>query len=83
MVRGTFVIQHDGGQMTMKVGDFNWMPAQMIHQAWSGSEETIVFVLLDGPWEISTYLVFNGDVPGARDDAESEDSGVTRQPTSC
>src|SRR5207249_778012 len=33
VVRGTFVIQHEGGEkMTMSVGDFNSMPKRMIHQ---------------------------------------------------
>ena len=54
VVRGTFVIQHDGGEkQAMKVGDFNWMPKRMIHQAWSGDEETIVFVSLDGAWDVT------------------------------
>jgi CubicO group peptidase (beta-lactamase class C family)/pimeloyl-ACP methyl ester carboxylesterase/quercetin dioxygenase-like cupin family protein len=52
VVRGTFIIQHDGGErVTMKSGDFNFMPGRMIHQAWSGDEETIIFVSLDGRWD--------------------------------
>ena len=52
IVRGSFVIQHDGGEkMTMGVGDMNWMPGRMIHQAWCGDEETIIFASLDGPWD--------------------------------
>ena len=52
VVRGTFVIQHDGGErVSMKVGDFNFMPGRMIHQAWSEGDETIIFVSLDGRWD--------------------------------
>ena len=52
IVRGSFVIQHDGGEkMTMGVGDMNWMPGRMIHQLWTDDEETIIFVSLDGPFD--------------------------------
>lgn len=52
VIRGTFVIQHDGGErVRMTRGDFNLMPGRMVHQAWTEAEETIVFVSLDGRWD--------------------------------
>lgn len=52
VVRGTFIIQHDGGErMTMIAGNSSVMPRRMVHQAWSEGEETIVYVSLDGPWD--------------------------------
>lgn len=52
VVRGTFVVQHDEGErVSMKVGDFNFMPGRVIHQAWTEGDETIVFVSLDGRWD--------------------------------
>jgi pimeloyl-ACP methyl ester carboxylesterase/quercetin dioxygenase-like cupin family protein len=52
LVRGTFIVQHDGGErVTMKAGDFNFMPRRMIHQAWTDREETILFVSLDGRFD--------------------------------
>lgn len=54
VIRGTFEIQHDGGErLIMRPGDFNFMPKRMIHQAWAGEEETIIFVSLDGPWDVN------------------------------
>src|SRR5689334_21207477 len=42
VVRGTFIIQHDGGErMTMIAGNSSVMPRRMVHQAWSEDEETI------------------------------------------
>ena len=52
VIRGTFIIQHDGGERaTMKPGDFNFMPARIIHEAWTDGKETIIFVSLDGTWD--------------------------------
>ena len=52
VVRGTFIIQHDGGErMTMIAGNSSVMPRRMVHQAWSEDEETIIYVSLDGPWD--------------------------------
>jgi pimeloyl-ACP methyl ester carboxylesterase/quercetin dioxygenase-like cupin family protein len=63
VVRGTFIIQHDGGERaTMKAGDFNFMPGRMIHQAWTDREETIVFVSLDGRWD---YHAATDSVPAS------------------
>jgi quercetin dioxygenase-like cupin family protein len=52
VIRGTFLLQHDGGErVTMRVGDFNFMPGRMIHRAWTADEETILFVSLDGRFD--------------------------------
>ena len=61
VVRGTFIVQHEGGERhTMAPGDFALMPKRMVHQAWTGDEETIVFVSLDGAWD---FNVVPGSTP--------------------
>ena len=56
VLRGTFILKHDGSdeRMTLNVGDFGYMPAKMIHEAWTGpAEEAVYFVTTDGAFDIN------------------------------
>ena len=66
VVSGTFIMKHDGSEelQTLGPGSFNYMPAKMIHDAWSPPNEgNLVFITVDGPWDL--YLVDdpNGKMP--------------------
>jgi quercetin dioxygenase-like cupin family protein len=55
VVRGTFVVGHDGSEQKMELtpGSFAYMPAKMIHDAWTKDEGATFFVTVDGPFDIN------------------------------
>jgi quercetin dioxygenase-like cupin family protein len=53
VISGTFVFECDGKQEEQGPGSFNYMPSKMIHQGWTKDEETVLFVTVDGAWDIN------------------------------
>jgi quercetin dioxygenase-like cupin family protein len=55
VIYGTFIMQdEDGHRAELGPGSFNYMPAKMIHEAWSKPDEgNLVFITVDGPWDLN------------------------------
>ena len=55
MLKGTFVVAHDGSEekTALAPGGFAYMPAKMIHEAWTGDEGAIYFITADGKWDMN------------------------------
>ena len=54
VVKGTFVVAHDGSddKTVLTPGGFVYMPAKMIHQAWTGDGGATYFITVDGKWDV-------------------------------
>ena len=56
VIHGTFIVAHEGHgeRVTLEGGSFAYMPARMIHEAWTGPDsEAMYLVTVDGPWDIN------------------------------
>jgi quercetin dioxygenase-like cupin family protein len=56
VLRGTFILKHDGSdeRMAIEPGSFAWMPAKMIHEAWTKPDEgALYFITTDGPFDVN------------------------------
>jgi Cupin domain len=55
VLKGTFVVAHDGSEdkISLRAGGFAYMPAKMIHEAWTGDEGATYFITVDGKWDIT------------------------------
>ena len=55
VIRGTFVVGHDGSEAKTDLtpGSYAYMPAKMIHDAWTKEEGATFFVTVDGPFDIN------------------------------
>jgi hypothetical protein len=57
MIHGTFILKHDGSDERVALdqpGSFAWMPAKMIHEAWTGPDgEALYFITADGKFDIN------------------------------
>ena len=53
MIRGTMVFEHDGQRHELGAGGFNYLPARTHHQAWSVSDDALVFITVDSAWDIN------------------------------
>ena len=55
VIRGTFVVGHDGSddRVDLTPGSFAYMPAKMIHDAWTKDEGATFFITVDGPFDIN------------------------------
>jgi len=55
VLKGSFVVGHDGsGDKTeLKPGGFAYMPAKMIHEAWTGDAGATYFITVDGKWDVN------------------------------
>jgi mannose-6-phosphate isomerase-like protein (cupin superfamily) len=54
IVTGTFIFKCDGREVVMKPGAFNFMPARMVHEAWTPpDEECLLFTDVDTFWDIN------------------------------
>ncbi len=62
IIKGTAVFDHDGKREKLGPGSFNYIPAKMHHQAWT-SEGTILFITVDGAWDVNWV----NDPPGKTD----------------
>ena len=59
MLKGTFVLRHDGSKnrTQLPAGGFGYMPARMIHEAWTKDEGATYFITVDGKWDVRTPSV--------------------------
>jgi quercetin dioxygenase-like cupin family protein len=55
VLKGTFVVAHDGSEdkIELKAGGFAYMPAKMIHEAWTGDAGATYFIMVDGKWDVN------------------------------
>jgi quercetin dioxygenase-like cupin family protein len=57
MIHGTFILKHDGSNDRVALnqpGSFAWMPAKMIHEAWTTpDEDALYFITTDGKFDIN------------------------------
>ena len=66
IISGTFVMKHDGGgdPVALDAGAFAYMPAKMIHEAWTKPDkDALYFITVDGAWD---YNVVDGPSPTAQ-----------------
>ncbi len=68
VISGTFIMQHDGGNReVLGPGSFNYMPSRMVHQAWTSPDQgALVFITVDGPWDINLMDGPNKKIPPAK-----------------
>ena len=56
VIHGTFIVAHEGesDRVSLDAGSFAYMPAKMIHEAWTGPDgEAMYLVTVDSPWDIN------------------------------
>jgi hypothetical protein len=68
VISGTFIMQDEGGaREELGPGSYNRMPGKMIHEAWSKPDEgNLVFITVDGPWDLNLVDGPNGKMPPGR-----------------
>ncbi len=52
VITGTATFECDGKKAEFGPGGFNYMPAQMVHEAWIGAG-SVTFITVDGPWDVN------------------------------
>ena len=52
MIKGESTFACDGKRVVQRPGDFNWLPAKMVHEAWVPAGG-LVFITVDGPWDVN------------------------------
>jgi anti-sigma factor ChrR (cupin superfamily) len=54
ILQGSFMVAHDGSpdKTALAPGGFLYMPARMIHEAWTGRDGATYFITVDGKWDI-------------------------------
>jgi quercetin dioxygenase-like cupin family protein len=54
VLQGAFVMECMGKRETLEEGGFNYMPARMIHEAWTTEKKgALLFITVDGPWDVN------------------------------
>ncbi|HXR00062.1 MAG TPA: cupin domain-containing protein [Pseudomonas sp.] len=55
VIRGTFVVGHDGSEQKVALtpGSYAYMPAKMVHDAWTKDDGATYFITVDGPFDIN------------------------------
>jgi quercetin dioxygenase-like cupin family protein len=55
VLKGTFVVGHDGSgdKDELTSGSFSYMPAKMIHEAWTKNEGATYFITVDSAWDVN------------------------------
>ena len=53
VIKGTMVFEHGGQPHELGPGGFNYIPARTPHQAWSSTDDALVFITVDGPWDVN------------------------------
>jgi mannose-6-phosphate isomerase-like protein (cupin superfamily) len=53
VIKGTMVFEHGGQPHELGPGGFNYIPARTPHQAWSATDDALVFITVDGPWDVN------------------------------
>ncbi len=52
MIVGTSTFAHDGQRVEQGPGSFNYLPAKMVHEAWT-TAGSIVFITVDRAWDVN------------------------------
>jgi len=52
MILGTASFGHDGVRVEQGPGSFNFMPAKMVHEAWTPAG-SLTFIAVDGAWDVN------------------------------
>jgi quercetin dioxygenase-like cupin family protein len=55
VLQGTFVVAHDGSddKTVLGPGGFAYLPAKVIHEAWTGDAGATYFITVDGKWDVN------------------------------
>ena len=54
IVSGAFVMDSAGKRVELGPGSFNYMPAKMVHEAWTKPNEgAVLFITVDGTWDVN------------------------------
>ena len=55
IISGIFTMKHDGNdeKIALNIGSYSYMPAKMIHEAWTGDEGAMFLVTVDGAWDLN------------------------------
>ena len=55
VIYGTWIMKHDGGEKEKELGPggYNYMPSKMVHEAWVGPDGNLLFITVDGPWDLN------------------------------
>jgi quercetin dioxygenase-like cupin family protein len=55
VLKGTSTVAHDGSEdkTELNEGGFAYMPAKMIHEAWTGPSGATYFITVDGNWDVN------------------------------
>jgi anti-sigma factor ChrR (cupin superfamily) len=55
ILKGTFVLKHDDSdeRSEMTPGSFGYMPARMVHEAWTKDDGATYFITTDGAFDIN------------------------------
>ena len=53
VISGTSFFEADGKTVELGPGGFNYIPAKMIHRAWTKDEPAMYFITVDGAWDIN------------------------------
>jgi mannose-6-phosphate isomerase-like protein (cupin superfamily) len=60
VLQGIFVMRCMGKQDTLREAGFNYVPARMVHEAWTTERlGALLFITVDGPWDVN----FVSDLP--------------------
>ena len=52
MIIGKATFGREGNKVELEPGGFNYMPARMVHEAWT-TPGSVVFITVDGPWDVN------------------------------
>ena len=54
ILKGNFTVAHDGSpdKTALAPGGFLYLPAKMIHEAWTGDGGATYFITVDGKWDV-------------------------------
>ncbi len=53
IISGSCIFQCGGKKNELGVGGFNYMPAKMLHEAWSTDAGCLLFITVDGAWDVN------------------------------
>ena len=54
VVKGTFIIEHEGKRAILGQGSWNFVPSKMAHEAWTKPNEgALLYITVDSAWDIN------------------------------
>ncbi len=54
IVKGTFIIEHEGKRQAIGQGSWNFVPNKMAHEAWTKPNEgALLYITVDSAWDIN------------------------------